>query len=520
MMRTAWPIALLLVASCARCAGPRGASSAEELLPRGTSGAILSAPLGVLARHAAALADRVGQLAGGEDVAKARASLPAQFGFDPFTREGQLAAGLDPDRGAAATLQTAAAGRGSWVAALPLTKPNLFLEAFDRLARERAGYPTRTDEARGELRIAVYARERDKLAVAVVRGYGVVARGEDPAGDLAAASQRKPGESLASDAPLQALRGKLGAQDLIVFAPKGSPLSRRLSPQPLPGDVALGLGGSAEGLGSRLIASLPEAEARRAQAALPGGGADLVELLPAGAPFRMRLGVSPQALYAELQGSAAAGLFEKLPAAAAVFATLLPGAVVSVSLRPQANLAAAIDSGFDPRRKSPFDTLQLVALARVKDAAAARKAIAGLVGEMPRIGARAIRHGDDVTVTLPTAGEGVRFGIRDLEGKPVAYFLGGGLAPEDLRRTPKPASLDPAALYADQGAAFFVDFGKLAEAVRALPEGAYGTGPQAYVARSVVSQIVEPLRTVKIEGGAVATPDGVTGDLVVGLKKP
>src|SRR5438477_3875118 len=160
----AWALLLVLAASCSRCAGPKSAASAEELLPAHPSGALVTAPLGAFVQHLAALSDRVSALPGGEQLGEARKGVAAQLGFDPLTREGLLSAGLDPDRGAALALQTKGDARGQWVLALPLTSPEKFLATFDRLARERAGHPVRTYQARNDLRIALYARTADAEA--------------------------------------------------------------------------------------------------------------------------------------------------------------------------------------------------------------------------------------------------------------------------------------------------------------------------------------------------------------------
>src|SRR5438105_11359535 len=114
-----------------------------------------------------------------------------------------------------------------------------FEQTFDRIVRERAGFAVRADEARGNVRIAVYSREGvgDRIAMGFVRGYAVLSRGPDPAGQIAAAAARKPEESLARDARLSAVRVQLGGQDLTVLAPAGSDLLRRISSRPLPGDL-------------------------------------------------------------------------------------------------------------------------------------------------------------------------------------------------------------------------------------------------------------------------------------------
>ncbi len=284
-LRGALALALLASASCARCGGPRSAASAEELLPAHPSGAVVTAPLGAVAQHLAALSDRAASIPGGEQLAQARKQLAAQLGFDPLTREGQLAAGLDPDRGAAVAIFVAQP-RPEWVIALPLTKPDLFAQTIQRLFVERFG-------AAPGPQPHTFERGGTSIGWNVVRGYGMIARGADPLARIAAPQSK---DSLAQPPGLAAAKAQLGAQDFVVWAPAGSELPKRYTSRPLPGDVAVSLQGSAQGLATRLFAQMPPPEAARAQAMLPGGGASLVELLPADAPLRARLGLSPQEL--------------------------------------------------------------------------------------------------------------------------------------------------------------------------------------------------------------------------------
>ena len=62
-----------------------------------------------------------------------------------------------------------------------------------------------------------------------------------------------------------------------------------------------------------------------------------------------------------------------------------------------------------------------------------------------------------------------------------------------------------------------VDFGKLAARVGSLPESSYGSGPQAYVARSVVAQVLEPLGPVGITAAALPQDEGMRADIDVAI---
>ena len=251
----------LTVTGCARCAGERSARSAEELLPQAAQGSAVTAPLAGVARNVSALVERAGQLPGGEQLRDGRRAVSAQLGFDPFTRDGLLSAGLDPDRGAALVLLEGQPP--GWVAALPLTGQDAFARTFDRVARERAGLAVRTDEARGDVRVALYSRVEagERIALGFVRGYAVLSRGADPAAQVAEAAARKPEQSLARDERLSAARQQLGGQDLTVLAPAGSGLLRRITSRPLPGDLGIGVTGTAAGVAARLFFQAPPQDA-------------------------------------------------------------------------------------------------------------------------------------------------------------------------------------------------------------------------------------------------------------------
>ncbi len=532
MKRNAARALLLLFAAaagCSRC-GSKSAATAEELLPQTTTLAASTGTLGALALHGAALVERAAAVPGGEQLGDLRKQLAAQLGFDPLTREGLLSAGLDPDRSAAvsASLPEGAAGRPAWVVAAPLTNPELFAAAMDKLLGQRAGYPLRSEEAREEVKVVTFARSRapelagQRVAYAIVRGYSLLARGLDPASAIAAAVKRPREQTLLgdpaySDARAQ-LKGSEGGVDLLVFKPAGSDLGRRFALPPPPGETSLLLSFSKSGLTARGRLALPPDQRERLATVLPGGGAPLLSLLLPAAPLQARLGLSPAEVASLLERAPV--LKDLLPALRReladrkidldqdLFGSLQPGIVFSAASSPALELSRAVDLGFlDWRAHSPFEFVQVAALAEV---AASKKdrlvlALDALAQAMPKIGAAAVRSGDDWQVTY-AGGAGARFGVRESAGKTIAYLLGGGLAPERL--APQPGTPE-AILSGPAGAAVSLDLGKLESALRALPESTYGSGPQSYIARSIVDRVVAPFKLLRLSLSVAPTAQGV-----------
>ncbi|HEX4385205.1 MAG TPA: hypothetical protein VH083_19735, partial [Myxococcales bacterium] len=462
------------------------------------------------------LAARAESLPGGEQLGDLRKGITARLGFDPFTREGLLAAGIDPDRAAAIGL-LAPGKPADLIVAVPLTNADLFMETAQRLAVERSGY---TPAGEGTRQAKVFARGNGQLGIAVVRGYGLITRGADAGALISQAAARKPEETLARSEGLKAARSKLGGgQDFLIYAPKGSPFPAQYGAPPLPGDLALSIAPSAQGLALRLIAQMPPDAAAKAQAVLPGGGAWLSGLLPAEAPVKARMGVAaPQLLSLLMKVPQLVPLLEKADLGE-LFASLAPGASLSLGVEKTANLAQIVDYGLDWRRKSPFDTVQLVALAEVADEARFTKAIDALLPRLPALGMQAVRTGDDVQVNY-SGGKGALFGWRKLEGKTVAYVLGGALKPEDLKRAAADKSPEAAVLAQNAGAAARADFSKLYDAVHALPPESFGSGPQAYVTRSLLGQVVDPLRPVRVTLGVMAGATSLDATLDLELVAP
>jgi hypothetical protein len=520
-------LALALGSACSRRAP--NAKAAEELLPARPVAAVVTAPLAGVAQHLSDLFVRAAQIPGGEQLEAARRGTAAQLGFDPLSRDGLASAGLDPDRGAAVAVMQGDP-RPGWVAALPVSNQDAFAKTLDRILRERAGFSERSEETRSGTRIAIFSRPGlpEKVAHAFVRGYAVVARGPDPATDVASAATRKAEESLSAGDRLRSAREDIGPQEVTVLAAEGTLGFRgnagRALPGTLPGETAIGLTGTSGGLSAKIAYHGSADEVARIRAMLPGGAGGLAALLPPDAPVRMRLGLQPSEVLrqarripeiAEAMDALAAGGVDPLRDIAPALA---PGAALAIGLSPSARLATVIDTGiFDWRRRSPFESLQLLALAPVADEPRLSRALESLAKALPKAGAQVQRTSDGWQVRY-AGGEGPRFGVATVAGQKVAW-LAGGFGGRDLTailaggRDPSLAKV----LAQDPGAAVRIDLGALAARVRSLPDSTYGTGPQAYVARSVVGQIIEPLSAVRVTVSAIPTVRGLRADIDVAL---
>jgi hypothetical protein len=519
-------VGFALAPACRR-AGEGSARSAEELLPAQPPGAASTGPLGQLAQHAGDLIERISGLPGAEQLGDTRKALAARLGFDPLTREGLLAAGIDPERGAAFSIVQAGTSAPGFVAALPLASRPAFVQTFEKLARERAGYADRVEEAREGVKAVVFSRPGGarKLGYAIVRGYAVVARTDDPIAELAAAGTRTPSQSLAQDARLSAMRAELGSFDLLFYAPAQGWLQGRLFGAALPGDAALSVSGSALGLNARATIALLPPDAHEVSNLLVGGGEALSALLPKDAPVQIRLGIAPAQLPVQLErvprlrdplGQLRKALAErKVDLDRDLFDALQPGAVAALSLSPRADLSRAVDGGAFDLSRGPFDLVQLAAFARPSDEVRLRAALEAVSAVLPRFGAMTVRATPEASeweVKYPS-GEGARFGIRSIGGAPLAYLVGGTTLDEVLAKKGAKGAAGVGA------AAAQVDLGELAAAVSAMPSSAYGKGPQSYVARSIVSQLIEPLRPFVVRATLAAGPRGVLADVSVDIAK-
>jgi len=354
------------------------------------------------------------------------------------------------------------------------------------------------------------------LAYALAGAHALVAAGGAGAEAVAAAAALPEERSLLrSPAWTRARDAVGGGYAATVAVPPGSPLAADL--RAARDGAAVGLRGDASSLGVRVALLLsPEREAwwRGLRGGAPepegapagGGGApapagsrDPVASLAPDTALVLRWGGDPAAA-SRLAPWLPAGVVPALAAAGVdlerdVLPALGPGGAAGLSLAPTFTVAEFSSPRFDVRHTDPFRVVRLEASVPVRDEARLRALLDRLRKAGGRTGVKvaprpAPAGGWTVSWGASTLGLALSGGrllaaggadrLPPLEARAAA---GGGYAPG----TP-PAR---AALEGGLGGAV-LDVGHLARSVAGLPEEAYGTGPNAFVVRSLVARYLEP----------------------------
>lgn len=526
-VRLRWTAMVLLAAAGCRCGGGAAGKNAEEFIGPDASFVVSVPNLGALAERSQALLVTARAGAGGSELVALSANLARQLGFDPLTREGQAAAGLDP--AASFALGGGGRGRAGGLTALPYADLARLEATVERLAKDRAGAGVKETREQDGVSVTVLTRAPGALpllAYATRDHYLLLGAGDDALANVAAALKRPPAESVASLPLYASAKQKVGAREAYLYLPKSGSLTFKVVPDVL----VLGVGLTAKELSLRGYLALPEA-ARAAAAALVGGGDGPLGELPKGAPVYLRGGIDLAAVVREA-GKTEQGKdgLEKLRAAALevgidfdqeVVANLEPGFALSLGLAPTVNLSTAFD--LDPRRTNVFQNYSLLAVGRVKDAAkgaATMERLAAVVEKLGNTVASRQVAGAKVYTANYRLGEGMSWMLQGNDlvlaggfGDRLPALVEGlkgrkdGLSPTDFAPRAKEA------LFGKDGAAVAVDFGKIGEAVGKLPDDAFGTGPGAFMARSAASGVVQQLSRLR----AVAAVAPVDGGLMVDL---
>jgi hypothetical protein len=175
-----------------------------------------------------------------------------------------------------------------------------------------------------------------------------------------------------------------------------------------------------------------------------------------------------------------------------------PGAAASLALAPTFTVTDFSSPRFDLRRSDPFSFLHLDASLPVRDPAVLRAFLARLQKTSRRLGIQVSPRGPAAAPTAWTLSWGQAQVGLSLAGDRLLVAGGAArLAALEARASAGGSGFEPAtpaarkALSSGLGGAV-LDVDHLARSVEALPEEAYGTGPNAVVVRSLVSRYLEP----------------------------
>lgn len=520
--------ALLLLAVSACTCGGNPSRSAEEFVDKDAA-LIVSVPsLGVLADHVTAL-KATAREAGNAAIVEYLALIAngRMLGFDPFTREGQKAAGLDPDR----SLAIGGTGRRGGYAAIPYSDLDKLLATIKRLGPERLGASIVETRKSGDVSVTAYviaAGGTPEFAYVTKDKFLILAMGDGAVDSVAAASKRTADVSAAKTGPFPIAKAKLGARDLYVVVPSVPPTAFSF----MPSAINAGLSLAANEIALRAYFPLAADTAAPLAQALVGGAAPLTEL-PANQPLYVRGGIDWTSVSTTLgKTQIAASALNTLRQAFLkaevdfdkdVLGNMQPGFAVSVNIASTANFASAMN--LDPTRQNPFENYSVIALGHVKDAAKAKAAFAKLPKAIESFGTTIATH-DVAGIPVYTAsyalGQGLSWalhndeliavgGLSDRLDTVITSIVNGGVALPKTQFSPHAAD----ALFGTTGLAVAVDFARVFEASKNAKSGG---GPGAYMAKAFIDNSLKQMEHFRPVLSITPEKDSITVDLATNVK--
>jgi hypothetical protein len=475
----------LLLAGCGRCSPRPTGAPPERWVPADASGALVVAELGEVQRQASALYATLLALPGGGDLSLLRTGLGAQLGFDPFEPAALESVGIDPRRGLAVAELTPGAGLepgqpGQPLIVLPVADEAKLRALVARLARDRLGAGEQGLENANGKAIDVWRRaagEPALVALAVIEGTALLSAGASGPAAVRAALAVEPALSLAQSPGWQRARAAVGqGLPALFYLPAGAP---PLQGGPFPDGAVVGVSAGARSLQVVLAGLLGAQESRLRPLAGPGPGRAGPSALDPDTVLAVRLSASPAALLDLLPGDPLDG---RVPGLRDLAGLVEPGLDLGISLSPRADLAGAIASR---GAIDPFQVVRFEVAGTVKDPAACAARFDALAREL----------GGEAKPGRWRLGDGPIQVTWALSGSALAVAGGpaGGLEPLLARVEKRQPGLSPPARAAEAlagglfGAVLSGD--ALAKGLKALPPEAFGTGPDAVVARSLAEKL-------------------------------
>jgi hypothetical protein len=497
-MRRALPLLLALSLGAAGCQRKRPYPPPERYLPADAALAVVVPALGAAARQAGALYRTVAEAPPAAQLAEAYAAVRSQLGFDPLDPRGLEQAGVDPNGSAAVAL----GGGATPLLVVPILDLGRFDSTAARLARDRMGATERVAFKLKGIEVVVFRRDSAAgaaLAYAALGPHALLAPGSRGPDVLAEAASLPEDRSLAASPLWARARAAVGDGYLATaVAPPGSP---SLSGARAARDgAALGVRCSATTLGVRLALLLsPDRETfwkGLESRATPPSSPEAARLAP-DAALLFRWAGDPVGGWRRAAPLLPPDVARSLSAARIdpekeLVAALAPGSALSLAIAPTFTVTEFSSPHFDVRRTDPFRLLELEAVLPLRDPSAVPPLFARLGKAARRLGIKVSPKGPSAwTVAWGKAelGAGV-LGNRLFVAGPADHL------PALLARTAEagyraPTEAAGAALAVGMGGAV-LDVDHLVQAIEGLPEGAYGTGPNAVVMRSLVGRYLEP----------------------------
>jgi hypothetical protein len=523
-MRRALAVATCSLLVLAGCTRKREYPPPERYVPATAPLAVVVPALGTAARQAGALYRTIAVAPQAAPLAEAHAALKAQLGFDPLDPRGIEQAGVDPAGAAAAALGSSTPP----VLVLPVQDLPRLDATVARLARDRMGATQRVTVQVKGIEVVTFRREGKgpaSIAFASVGAHALLASGPDSPGAVADAATLPEEGSLWKSPLLVRAREALGPGWIaIAVAPPGSPALDDL--RPARDGAALGVKAEAARLGLRAALFLTAAREEWWKSLAGGKATDTsaTSALPPDAALVVRWAGQPAEAARRLEPwyppSVRKALADRrLDPVEGLAPALAPGAVASLALAPTFTLTDFASPRFDARKVDPFSLVHLDAVLPVRDSAAVRAYLARLQRSAPRMALQVVPRGPVSAPTGWTISWGkARLGL-SLSGE--RLLVAGGpdrLAALEAREKGGYEPSTPAgksALASGLGGAV-LDVDHLARSVEALPDEAYGTGPNAVVMRSLVSKYLEPASALAAVSARVElVPGAVLLDLDV-----
>lgn len=483
-------VLIVFAAACSKCGrtpggtAPAAPKTIVRQLPKDVEAAVVIPDLLAIGEKLKLIQDLktanfVAQLQGFGSGSELATSFMQAVGVDLRNKEELEKIGVDSSKGAGVALLKENAAY-TVVAVKDEAKFKEFLKTF---AKNRLGAAIESSWSDAEPKVTTWARSGTTPVLGYVfkDGFAFVAPNTTKE-RLRAFAALEEAASLAAEPQLDASLKRLPEKrDFIIYAPVTSTLARRGT---LAGGTAVG-NLSSEAL--TINVDLPWPNNVEALRVLQSATDETqFDQLPQDAFAVARFSGDPSLMapfWPHLVGPTISNAFKNagVDVNAQILSQLKPGISATVSVASTIRFDQRPE--FDVRRTNPFRYVHLVALAKPKDAAAAKTLLDKLPEVAPKFGAKMVkelREGSDVLVTSYSQGEGVHLSlVKDtlVAASPVPRMDETVAMVTKGEKGPGPFSDGSfEGFFKNRGAGVLIDLHRLADSIRNLPGDAWGPG--------------------------------------------